>query len=403
MKTLVRLLAVAVAVALACGGSSALGASARPASAAPLAATLATPRPNCPPLPAPRMHCMSQSEPDTAMRTALADGAAARPSGWGADEIASAYRLPLGQGQGQTIAVVDAFDAPTVESDLAEYRSTYNLPACTTANGCFRKVNQRGDTSPQPEPDAGWAVEIALDVQMVSAGCPNCHILLVEADSNEFADLGAAVDTAVRLGADVVSNSYGGQEDGEEYADLARFYSHPGHVLTVSSGDAGFGPADLPAAFAGVVAVGGTTLSRAPETPRGWSETVWEFASSGCSAYVPKPRWQHDPHCGMRTVADVAAVADDVAVYDTFEEAGWLEVGGTSVSAPLIGAVYGLAGNAATVTPAYPYRHRSHLFDVTSGSNAQPFSTCGHDYLCNGRKGYDGPTGVGTPDGTGAF
>jgi subtilase family serine protease len=208
------------------------------------------------------------------------------------------------------------------------------------------------------------------------------------------------VDTAIRLGATVVSNSYGaGEFDG--MPAFAHYYDHPGTVITASSGDDGFQSASFPAVLPGVVAVGGTTLTRSGNT-RAWSEKAWAGAGTGCSAYVAKPAWQHDTHCSLRTVVDVSAVADPqsgVAVYDSYQESGWLVAGGTSASAPLIAGVYGLAGNAKTVGPVYPYRHRHGLFDVVGGSNG----FCGGDYLCTGRKGYDGPTGLGTPNGTSAF
>jgi subtilase family serine protease len=199
----------------------------------------------------------------------------------------------------------------------------------------------------------------------------------------------------------VVSNSYGSQgEFGDELA-FAAHYNHPGTVITASSGDVGFG-VSAPAAFASVVSVGGTSLYQ-DNSRRGWGETAWIGAGSGCSAYVAKPSWQRDRLCQKRTVADVAAVADPntpVAVYDTFGYPGWVGVGGTSASAPLIAGVYALAGNARSITAgSYLYSHRSQLFDVTAGSNG----TCGGSYLCTAVKGYDGPTGLGTPNGTGAF
>ncbi|MFL6077822.1 MAG: S8 family serine peptidase [Mycobacteriales bacterium] len=351
--------------------------------------------------------CLALFRPDSAYRQRVAARAAApaarqavpEPSGYGPQDLQSAYRLPTGRGAGQTIAIVDAFDDPNAEADLAAYRAQYGLPPCTTANGCFRKVNERGDATPLPDPDMGWGVEISLDLQMVSAACPKCHILLVEGDQPTFDDLGIAVDTAVRLGANAVSNSYGADESAA-MADYLHYYDHPGHVITVSSGDFGFGVASFPAVASTVVAVGGTSLSHASNR-RGWTEQAWSGAGSGCSAYVAKPRWQHDANCQLRTIADVSAVADPdtgLAVYDTYlpaGEAGWLVVGGTSASSPFVAGVVGLAGNAKRFTPEYPYRHRGSFFDVVGGSNG----FCGDDYLCTGLPGYDAPTGVGTPNG----
>jgi subtilase family serine protease len=325
------------------------------------------------------------------------------PSGFGPAELRSAYNLPSSTaGTGQTIAIVDAFDDPNAESDLAVYRSQFGLSACTTANGCFKKVDQSGGTK-YPRGNLGWAEEISLDLDMASAICPNCHILLVEANSNSFANLATAVDEAASLGANVISNSYGGGEYSGEVTDQSH-YNHPGIAITVSSGDAGYG-VQFPAASQYVTAVGGTSLTTSSNR-RGWSETVWSGAGSGCSAFMPKPSWQTDPLCSRRTVADVSADADPntgVAVYDTYRlhPGGWLVFGGTSVAAPIIGSVYALAGNATTLTygsSSYS-AHASSLFDVISGSNG----SCGGTYLCTGVAGYDGPTGNGTPNGTGGF
>jgi subtilase family serine protease len=323
------------------------------------------------------------------------------PTGYGPADLRAAYKLASTGGVGQTIAIVDAFDDPNAESDLAVYRSQFGLGPCTTANGCFRKVDQNGGTA-YPRGDKGWAEEISLDLDMASAICPNCKILLVEAKTNSFANLAVAVDRAALLGATVISNSYGGGEYSAEVNDQAHF-NHPGIAITVSSGDAGFG-VEFPAASQFVTAVGGTSLRRDAST-RGFSETAWSGAGSGCSAFITKPSWQTDAGCARRTVADVSAVADPntgVSVYDTYRlhPGGWLVFGGTSVSAPIIGAVYALAGNASSITyGSFSYGHLSSLFDVTSGSNG----SCGSSYLCTAVPGFDGPTGNGTPNGSGAF
>jgi len=301
------------------------------------------------------------------------------------------------------VAIVDAYDNPNAETDLAAYRAQFGLPACTTANGCFRKVDQRGGTA-YPAGDTGWGQEIALDVDMASAVCANCKIVLVEADSNSYANLGAAVDTAAALGASSISNSYGGGEFNGE-TSYESHYNHPGTAITVSSGDGGYG-VEFPAASRYVTAVGGTSLTRSATT-RGWSETAWSGAGSGCSAYITKPSWQTDTGCARRTVADVSAVADPatgVAVYDSYGSSGggnWLVFGGTSVAAPVVAGIYALAGNAGSVIAgSYPYSHTASLFDVTSGSNGSCRKKL---YLCTAGAGYDGPTGLGTPNGTGAF
>ncbi|GCE45825.1 hypothetical protein EI42_02754 [Thermosporothrix hazakensis] len=326
---------------------------------------------------------------------------AAGPQGLNPADLQSAYKLPSSTaGAGKTVAIVDAYDDPNAEQDLAVYRQQFGLPPCTTANGCFKKVDQNGGTN-YPQPDSGWAGEIALDLDMVSAICPNCHILLVEADSAYMEDLGASVNTAVRLGAVAVSNSYGGSEYRQETTDEVTYFKHPGVAITVSTGDSGYGTA-FPATSQYVTAVGGTSLKRASNS-RGWTETAWNGAGSGCSKYVPKPSWQQDTGCNKRAIADVSAVADPytgVSVYNTYGGNGWAVYGGTSASAPIIAAVYALAGNTSSITyGSYPYSHTGSLFDIVSGSNG----SCSVKYLCTAGTGYDGPTGLGTPNGTGAF
>jgi subtilase family serine protease len=321
------------------------------------------------------------------------------PSGYGAPDLQAAYKLPsTTAGSGQTVAIVDAFDDPTAESDLAAYRSFYGLPPCTTASGCFRKVNENGGTLPMPPPNPDWDLEISLDLDMVSAVCPNCHILLVEATTNLDSDLYTGVDTAARLGANAISNSYGGDESSTETADDVHF-DHPGIAVTASSGDNGFG-VSYPAASPFVTAVGGTSLTKAAGTSRGWTESAWSGAGSGCSAFEAKPSWQTDSGCPRRTVADVSAVADPNTGVNVLFANTWFTVGGTSASSPIIAGVYALAGNASSLTyGSFPYSHTGGLFDVTSGSNG----TCSPAYLCTGGQGYDGPTGLGTPNGASAF
>jgi subtilase family serine protease len=328
--------------------------------------------------------------------------AARGPSGYGPSQFLSAYGLPSGAGAGQTIGIVDAYDDPNIESDLEVYSNQFALPPCSTANGCFRKVNQRGGTS-YPSKNAGWALEISLDVEIAHAICPTCRILLVEADSNSLSNLLTAVNTAVSLGATVVSNSWGSSEfSGETSYD--GYLQHPGVPITVSSGDGGYG-VEWPAASRNVVAVGGTTLKLKSDNTR-LSETVWNGAGSGCSAYETKPSWQNDSGCARRTVADVAADADPstgAAVYDSVRyqgSAGWFQVGGTSLSSPLIAAVYALAANGSSIAAScYLYSNTAGLFDVISGSNG----SCGGSYLCAAVSGYDGPTGNGTPKGLNPF
>jgi len=352
--------------------------------------------------------------PQAAVNSAIAvglGGQAARPRGWGARQIAAAYKLSAVRNSHQTVAVSIAFDTPRLAQYLAVYRKQFGLAPCTATSGCFRKVNQNGKASPLPPSGvgSGWDLEATLDVSMISAACPHCKILVVEGKDAGLGNLAATENTAARLGAKVISNSYGSDESGFTQT-FARAYSHPGHTIVVSSGDFGFPEVSFPANLTAVTAVGGTELRRAHNV-RGWTEQVWNqpsiFAASGtgCSAFVPKPAWQHDPHCPGRTTADVSAVASNVPVYNS-DYGGWVTVAGTSASAPLVAGVYGLAGNASRLRPGSVYRHRNDLFDVTGGSNvlgAPPSLVCGSDYLCLAKPGYDSPTGLGTPDGTGAF
>jgi len=322
--------------------------------------------------------------------------------GYSPADLASAYHLDTNKGAGRTVAIVDAYDDPTAAADLAVYRSHFNLPPCTVANGCFTKVAQDGSSN-YPAANNSWSGEITLDLDMVSAICPQCHILLVEAKDPSFDDLGAAVDTAVQLGAKFVSNSYGaGEWDGENWFDS--FYNHPGVAITVSTGDDGY-QATYPASSPYVTAVGGTTLSRA-NNGRGWSETAWNGAMSGCSAYEAKPSFQSSTNtgCSMRAEADVSADADPytgVAVYGTTGMGGWSVYGGTSAAAPIIAGTYALAGlpGASDYPNTYPYADPSALNDAVGGNNG----SCSPKQLCTAVTGWDGPTGLGTPDGTAAF
>ncbi|MFG2472784.1 peptidase S8 [Streptomyces canus] len=336
---------------------------------------------------------------------------AATPSGYGPSDLQSAYGLTAAasaNGSGETIAIVDAYNDPNAEADLAKYRSYYGLPACTSASGCFKKVSQTGSTTSLPSSDAGWSEEISLDLDMVSAIAPKAKILLVEAKSATMANLGKAVNEAVTLGAKFVSNSYGGSESSSDTTYDSSYFNHPGVAITVSAGDDGYG-AQYPAASKYVTSVGGTALSTSSNS-RGWTESVWKTSStegtgSGCSSYDTKPSWQTDTGCTKRMIADVSAVADPatgVSVYDSYGvTAGWYTFGGTSASSPIIAAVYALAGTPGSSDyPAqYPYAHTSSLNDVTSGNNG----SCSTSYFCTATSGYDGPTGWGTPKGVSAF
>lgn len=404
MRIRQSVLALLGATALIAGTLTAAPASASPAVAPVLTATPIA-RSCARPAATHQMACFALRRTDVVQPASLVAHPAAitpnaTPSGYGPTNLQSAYKLSTAAGSGVTVAIVDAYNDPNAESDLAVYRTQYGLPACTTANGCFAKVNQNGATSPLPANNTGWAGEISLDVDMVSAICPNCKILLVEANSANDADLYTAVDYA-SAHAKYVSNSWGGSEYSGQTTDDSHF-NHPGVAITASTGDDGTG-ASYPATSRYVVAVGGTSLSTSSNT-RGWTESAWSGAGSGCSAFDTKPTWQTvTTNCTRRAEADVSAVADPntgVAVYQTYGASGWSVYGGTSASAPIIASVYALAGTPGTADypAAYPYAHTGNLFDVTSGSNG----SCGAP-ICSATTGWDGPTGLGTPNGTAAF
>lgn len=347
------------------------------------------------------------------------------PVGYGPADLQSAYGVTAAaktRGSGQTVAIVAATSDPTLVSDLAVYRSTFHLPPCTEASGCLRIVDESGlpeTTLPTLGAELGLSLavdvsgETSLDVDMVSAGCPLCHILVVEAYAQDptvlvglvgLPDLAHAANEAARLGADAVSTSYGEPEgfSGTEESIESDLYDTPGTVQLAGSGDGGYG-VNAPASSPNVIAVGGTTLNRYPGG-RGWTETAWDDAGSGCSSVEPKPSWQTDKLCPNRTTADVSADADPdtgVAIYDTDGAPngdGWLMIGGTSAASPLVAALIGLAGNGSTmgVGARYIYAHTNDFYNVVSGPSNK--KGCG-DYTCRPQPGYNGPTGWGSPDG----
>jgi subtilase family serine protease/predicted small lipoprotein YifL len=323
--------------------------------------------------------------------------------GYKPQDLQKAYNLDVNHGKGNIVAIVDAYGDPNLGADLSYYRKTFGLPACTTSNHCLRIVNETGGTS-YPSPDPGWVVEQSLDVDMVSANCPQCSILVVQAASNGYGDLSAAVNEAASLGAVAISNSYGSPEFDDTGIEVA--YNHPNIAITASAGDSGYG-VDTPASFPSVIAVGGTTLL--PSTSaRGFSETAWPGTGSGCSAYYAKPSWQVDPDCPMRMVADVAYDADPqsaVAFYDSYPgtvqtAAGWGVVAGTSIGAPAIAAIYGQRSHAAS-NAARLYSPNMPLFPIVNGANSP--TGCTFAYFCMAQAGYSGPGGNGSPDGNVAF
>jgi hypothetical protein len=333
-------------------------------------------------------------------------------------DLTSAYKIPASVDSTQTVAVVDDFGYAAAEADLAKYRERYGLPACTKASGCFKKVNEKGEEAnypPEGESAKGWQVESALDIDMVSAACPSCQIMLVEVEPGEE---GPGVNTAVGLGATEVSLSVGIPEEvcGNE-AELCKAetadLSHPGVPITVSAGDFGYNDHELeslihpfrpsaspsyPASLPTVISVGGTVLKKATNA-RGWSESVWKSSGSGCSAAQEKPSWQTEvsTNCEHRLDNDVAVVAaceSPVSVYTT-AETGWANICGTSASAPLVAGILAHASEFVRSAGARAFYEPSPRFDVTLGSNG----TCTPKGWCTAEPGYDGPSGVGTPEG----
>jgi subtilase family serine protease len=347
------------------------------------------------------------------------------PAGLTPANLHAAYSMPTETPASatQTVAIVDAYNDPTVEADLGVYDQAFGLPACTAKNGCFKRVNEEGKASPLPGKNGEWSTEISLDVQMVHAICENCRILLVEAASTGYSDLGKAVQAAASAGATEISNSYGGAES-SGINSVNFYYEHPGVVVTVSSGDCGYfnqgcngtAAANFPAASPSVVAVGGTSLTVSEGS---WSSKAWSDAGSGCSHVFSAQPWQSTAAnfsatgCGSgRSVADVSAIGDPytgVDVYDSTPSGsgastGWGVWGGTSAASPIVAAEFALAGGARGVgNPADTlYSHlgeSGNLQDSTSGSTG----SCSSARSCTAASGYDGPTGVGSPVGLGAF
>jgi subtilase family serine protease len=330
------------------------------------------------------------------------------PNGWTPANLQAAYKLPSStKGSGQIVAIVDAYDNPNITSDLNTYRSQFGLGTAK-----FTKYNQEGQTSNYPQGSTGWGTEEDLDVDMVSAACPNCTIYLIEANTNGTSDLEAAENEAVTLGAHIISNSYICYDSTCGYSESD--YDQPGVVYLAASGDGGYNLNGPPEWFGSVVSVGGSQLHTSGS---GYTETVWNGAGGGCSnngsgTGQTKPSWQKDPGCSYRTDSDVsseAGCAPGVAEYDTYGNGGWIEECGTSAASPLNAAVFALAGNPSSVNAGQRFwslkkkKQRRDLHYIKSGSDG----SCGGSYLCTagtkqfGR--YAGPTGWGSPKGVGAY
>ena len=410
-RVLLTRLAVAVAAVAAAGVLSApvIASAASPNHAASHAARAAQPaRPTlpageryvCPPAPTGQMTCMSIITPTAISLNAMATAAqASRP--FRPVDLRKAYKIVTyasRRGRGRTVAIVDAYSNPHAAADLARYRKHFGLPGYSRASGCLHIFHQKGASKPLPAENKGWAIEEILDLDMVSAICPHCRIDLIEAKSAANANLGIAEDTAARK-ARYISNSWGNSEFQAETGEN-HFFKHPGHVVDFASGDLGYG-STFPASLSFVTAVGGTTLKHSANK-RGFSESVWgtaansprEGTASGCSKFEAKPSWQRKNgklrRCGHRVENDVSAAANPnpgVVIYTSVgvPKPGFYRIGGTSAATPIITAVYALA---------------RHLFDVTTGVNGR----CGtRTFLCHGERGFDGPTGLGTPDGVKGF
>jgi streptogramin lyase len=399
------------------------------ASGGGFALSKAAPESVCPEISPGSSECEALRVPTVVASSALAVGpeleGSGEKGGFAPADLRAAYKLPETGGSSQTVAVIDEYDDPKAEADLKVYREKYKLPACTEANGCFRKINSKGESKSYPPGEPGWAGETSLDLDMVSAACGECHLVLVEAGaaSTEAEFLSAMLtaeeaavnweEVGTKRKVTEISNSWDVWEFSGETADDA-FFNHPEIPITVASGDYGYaGRLRWPASSQYVISVGGTALKKA-ETARGWTEEPWRNTAkevgihgagttSGCSAYEPKPKWQKDKPCTNRTVSDVAAVATTLSAYDSYEEPGWGNYAGTSASAPFIAGVEALAtaySRGLGAEAFYLAGAEGALFDVTKGTNGGKCTPPAEDeYYCVAKVGYDAPTGWGTPDG----
>jgi hypothetical protein len=389
-----------------------------------------------------QMQCMihvghgKKSGEGSRSRATVSEAAATLSAPIGPSDLQAAYGLASAAtsgGAGETVAIVDAFGDSHITGDLASYRSQWHLPACDpgTGAGCLSVFNESGAASPLPDDpiaeNLGWEDETALDVDMVSAICPNCHVDLFQASDDDVPDLGTAVNSAARV-AKFISGSWGGADFPGESSFDATYFNHPGVVTDFAAGDDGYGPS-YPASSGLVTAVGGTYLTSSGNA-RGYLETTWNGTGvedpagtgTGCSSAEGKPSWQTDGGCLNRTETDVSAVADSPYGIDIYSSSGDCDlngafdktsdcmVWGTSASTPIITSVYALAlpsGPMANTYPAsYPYLagHRGNASDFTDVTSGQ-VGACesARAYLCRAQAGYDGPTGWGTPNGTGGF
>ncbi|HEY2517424.1 MAG TPA: S53 family peptidase, partial [Polyangiaceae bacterium] len=380
------------------------------------------------------------------------------PAAMGANDLITAYNLPADAptGAGEIVAVVDACGYSDLVTELNAYRTQYGIPTITQCGGkngvaptkggtqCVGIVSQTG-TATVPADDSNWAGETALDVQMVSAACPKCSILVVQVKSASTANLEAGIAEAVKLGAAGVSNSWGSSESGSD----TQLPAYKGTIIAAASGDADYlnqigaidedaGTVDYspqspnwPASDPNVLGVGGTTLTMDPTSSRCYSDTAWSYmvpttstsalagktvygGGSGCSTDYPTPSYQSSINmgsCTKRGSVDVSAAADfspgvyknqicvkgqpcgGIAVYGG---GGWNPSVGTSAATPFMTAVLVRMGLGAKANADF-YSNHGGFTDVTSGNN-DPSGTCS-DVMCNAGAGWDGPTGWGVPNG----
>jgi Subtilase family len=348
-----------------------------------------------------RYRCFAHVQTDGDGRIRAEAQPADAPAGFTPADLQAAYDIPTAINGHPTIALIDAYGDTALESDLAMYRAAFDLPECSTANGCLKIVNTDGNPSPlpgAPPADDDWTVETSLDVDMASAACPSCNLVVIEAQDDVGNGLELAQATAASLGAAVISNSWGGPEkQGVPLTGVEPYFDQPVAVF-VAAGDDGYddggqGP-DYPGTSSYTIAVGGTHLEKASNA-RGWTETAWSSGGSACSLSIAKPSYQSGTTCAFKATTDIAAVGDPqtgMASYNS-NDGGWTVVGGTSAATPLVAAMFAATGNGGQTSGAFIAQNAGKLNDVTSGNNGD----CG-SVLCTAGKGWDGPTGYGTPD-----
>jgi hypothetical protein len=340
----------------------------------------------------------------SAQRIVNADGSERQPhdtpQGWTPADLQSAYAIDATLGAGITVAVTDMFGYSKAEADLAVYRSTFGLPPCTSASGCFKVIDQSGGPPP-PDPtndsDAAWNAQTAAELDLISAACPLCKILVVLTNHDD--GLLVAQQTAATAGANVISNDWGSSEP-DPAASEHYFQTTPPIGIFASASSRGYnnggeGPL-FPSTSAHVISVGNTALTKAPGTVRGWTELPLSSGGSACSTQIPKPGYQasiiSDTVCKYRAACDVAADSTNLAMY---YKGGWVVGGG--IASPLAAAIFAMTGNALA-GPSFPYANPSAFWDIL-GSASNQNGSCGAP-LCIAGSGWDGPTGIGTPNGT---